>query len=247
MKHLLLIHGAWGGAWVYEETLSRLRELGHKATAIDLPGHGQNKASIPEVTMEAYVQTVVDAVEAIEGQVVLAGHSLAGAVVSQVAERIPHKIERLIYVAAILPKNGDSALGIMQSDAGGELLAQLEFSEDQTYVNVPKDVVKSVLLHDVKEPERLATFLPHFGMRQATEPFTSKASLTDADFGSVPKTYIRASIDKVLSPALQNEMIKNWSVDQVLTLESGHFPLLSVPKKLVTALHSAAMATTTHA
>jgi pimeloyl-ACP methyl ester carboxylesterase len=239
MKHLLLIHGAWGGAWEFEETLNGLRELGHKATAIDLPGHGQNEVSIPEVTMDAYVQTVVDAVEAIEGQVVLAGHSLGGAVVSQVAERIPHKIERLIYVAAILPKNGDSPLGMMQSDAGGQLLAHLEFSEDQTYVTVPKDAVKSVLLHDVKEPERLARFLPHFGMRQATEPFASKASLTEAAFGSVPKTYIRASIDKVLSPALQSEMIKNWSVDLVLTLESGHFPLMSVPQNLISALHDA--------
>lgn len=247
MKHLLLIHGAWGGAWEFEETLDGLRNLGHVATAIDLPGHGQNEASLADVTMEAYVQTVVDAVEAIDGEVLLAGHSLGGAVISQVAERIPHMIQRLVYVAAILPKNGDSALGLMQSDSAGELLPHLEFSRDQTYVTVPENAVKSFLLHDVKDPERLATFLPHFGMRQATEPFVSQASLTDAAFGTVPKTYIRASIDKVLSPALQDEMLKSWSVDQVLTLESGHFPLMSVPEKLVTALHEATNATAANA
>ena len=150
--------------------------------------------------MDAYVQAVVDAADAIEGPIVLVGHSLAGAAVSQVAERIPRKIERLIYVAALLPKNGDTPLGLMQSDVEGELLAQLQFSEDG-------------------------------------------ASLTDSAFGSVPKTYIRASIDKVLSPALQAEMLQNWDVEQVLTLTSGHFPFISTPENLAVALHEAASAT----
>lgn len=242
MSHLLLIHGAWGGTWVFDTTLGGLRRLGQQASAIDLPGHGQNPAPTSEVTMDAYVQAVVDAADAIEGPIVLVGHSLAGAVISQVAERIPRKIERLIYVAALLPKNGDTPLGLMQSDVDGELLAQLQFSEDGSYVTVPEQAVKDVLLHDVGNPEQLAALLPHFAMRQSTEPFGYEASLTDSAFGSVPKTYILASIDKVLSPALQAEMLQNWDVEQVLTLTSGHFPFISTPENLTVALHEAASA-----
>jgi pimeloyl-ACP methyl ester carboxylesterase len=242
MSHLLLIHGAWGGAWEFNNTLERLRKLGHQASAIDLPGHGQNAAAISEVTMDAYVQAVVDAADAIEGPIVLVGHSLAGAVVSQVAERIPRKIERLVYVAAILPKNGDTPLGLMQSDVDCELLAQLKFSDDASYVTVPEQAVKTVLLHDVADPKQIAALLPHFAMHQATEPFGYEANLTDSAFGSVPKTYIRTSIDKVLSPTLQGEMLKNWKVEQVLTLASGHFPLISIPEALTDALHEAATA-----
>jgi pimeloyl-ACP methyl ester carboxylesterase len=237
MNQLLLIHGAWGGAWEFSETLEGLRKLGHKASAIDLPGHGQFETPIAEVTMDAYVQTVIDAAEAIEGQIILVGHSLGGAIISQVAERIPHKIERLVYVAAILPKNGETPLGLMQSDDGGELLSMLDFSEDQSYVTVGTEAVKSVLLNDVSDPERLASFLPHFAMKQATEPFMYAAALTDEAFGSVPKTYVRASVDKVLSPALQSEMLQNWNVEQVFTLESGHFPLMSMPQSLTDVLH----------
>tara|TARA_R110002126_G_scaffold1402_4_gene7959 strand:+ start:1746 stop:2483 length:738 start_codon:yes stop_codon:yes gene_type:complete len=237
MSQLLLIHGAWGGAWEFSETVAGLRKLGHQANAIDLPGHGQFESPIAAISMDAYVQTVVDAAEAMEGPVVLVGHSLAGAIISQVAERIPHKIERLIYVAAFLPKNGDTPLGLMQSDAGGELLPLLEFSEDQSYVTVGPQAIKSVLLNDVSNPERLASLLPHFAMKQATAPFLYAASLSESAFGSVPKVYVRASMDKVLSPALQTEMLGNWNVERVFTLDSGHFPLVSIPQGLTDVIH----------
>lgn len=244
MSQILLVHGAWGGAWEFEETLQGLRQRGHQASAIDLPGHGQDHAPISEVTMNAYVDRVVTAVEALEGRIVLVGHSLGGAIISQVAERLSAKIERLVFVAAMLPKSGDTPLALMQSDEAGELLPKLIFSENQSYVTVTPEDVESVLLHDVREPERLATFKPHFSMKQATEPFMFAAELTPAAFGLVPKSYVRASLDKVLSPALQDRMLTNWEVDQVLTLESGHFPLMSVPERLTEAIDATAKAST---
>ncbi|MBV1859050.1 MAG: alpha/beta fold hydrolase [Nannocystaceae bacterium] len=246
MNHILLIHGAWGGAWEFEEILTGLRKRGHQASAVDLPGHGQFKAPIPEVTMGAYVQTVVGAAEAIDGQIILVGHSLGGAVISQVAERIPHKIGRLVYVAAVLPKNGETTLGIMQSDGAGELLSEVTFSEDQSFVTVGPEAVRNILLNDVTDPERLAKCLPHFVMKQASEPFLFAAALTDEAFGGVPKTYIRAALDKVFSPALQGEMLKNWQVEQVITLDSGHFPLVSNPQSLIDVLHETTRVSAPH-
>ena len=68
--------------------------------------------------------------------------------------------------------------------------------------------------------------------QQATEPFMAKVAVSEKSFGSVPKTYIRTSIDKVTSPALQDTMIANWEVETVLDIESGHFPAFSAPEKL---------------
>lgn len=236
MNHLLLIHGAWGGAWEFQDTIDGLARRGHAATAIDLPGHGQRPVPISAVSMDAYARRVIEAVDAIDGPVVLVGHSLGGAVIAEVAERIPTKIERLVFVAAILPRNGESALGLMQSDEAGALLPRVTFAEDQSYATLDTELVKDVLLHDVQETDRLARMLPHFAMKQATEPFVFAARVTPEAFGSVPKSYVRASQDRVMSPALQDRMISSWDVDQVLTLDAGHFPLMSIPEQLVEAL-----------
>lgn len=230
MKHILFIHGAWGGAWVFQDVIKSLTEQGHLARAIDLPGHGQNEAQIPEVTMQAYVDRVIEEARAIGEPVVLVGHSMSGAIISQVAEQIPNQIERLVYVTAFLPRNGETALGLMQSDEEGQLLARLMFSEDQSYVTVKTEDVESILLHDVKGAERVTALAQKLGIKQATEPFMAAVKLTDEAFGSVPKVYLRATLDKALSPALQERMISGWKVENVHTLDSGHFPMMSQPE-----------------
>jgi pimeloyl-ACP methyl ester carboxylesterase len=233
MKKLLFIHGAWGGAWEFEEFIDPLSQQGLRAHAIDLLGHGQNEAPISEVTMEAYVSQVIEAAQAIDGPIILVGHSLAGAIISQVGERIPEKIERLVYVAASLPKNGESVIDLMSSDSDGKLLPQLVFSKDNSIATVQLQDIKALLLHDVKEAERVTSLAPKFEIPQATEPFMATIQLTEEAFGSIPKSYIRATLDKVMSTALQDRMISNGEVEQVFTLESGHFPMMSIPDHFI--------------
>ena len=235
MSHYVLVHGAWEGSWSWENTARELENHGHTVTAIDLPGSIGNQQSIPHVTMESYIKTVTAAIEALGHNVILAGHSMAGAVISQVAEIIPDKIERLVYVAAFLLQDGDSVLEAMQRDPDGEYLPALCFSEDQSFATVSEHTIRTIAFHDVDETD-IAHALPLMAEKQATEPFTSKAALSERNFGAVPKTYIRTTIDKITSPALQDEMIKNWNVDTVHVLPSGHFPALSMPVELAGAM-----------
>ena len=236
MKNYILVHGAWGGAWEFADVVNLLSADGSKVTALDLPGHGENKQPLAAVTMASYVKTVVDAVKAQDEKVILVGHSLAGAVISQVAEEIPEKIDRLIFVAAVLPADGETPLGLMQSDEKGQLLPNVIFSEDQSYGEVTEETVRTVLLNDINDPSHLDRLVPHFLFKQSTEPFMAQAKLSEGKFGSVHKVYIRAGVDKVLTPALQDKMLESWNVDQVFTLESGHFPLNSIPEELVNVI-----------
>jgi pimeloyl-ACP methyl ester carboxylesterase len=230
MKQILFIHGAWGGAWVFQEVIKSLNEQGHQARAIDLPGHGNNEVPIPEITMQAYVDRVIEEARAIGEPIVLVGHSMSGAIISQVAERIPNQIECLVYVTAFLPRDGETALGLMQSDEDGQLLSRLVFSEDQSFVRVKTEDVKSLLLHDVKDAARVAGFAQKLDVRQATEPFMAVMNLTEEAFGSVPKVYLCTTLDKALSPALQGRMLSGWEVEQVYTMDTGHFPMMSQPE-----------------
>jgi pimeloyl-ACP methyl ester carboxylesterase len=233
MKNYLLVHGAWGAAWEFDKVSELLSNEGNNVIAIDLPGHGENKAKIADVTMNAYIQTVADVINELNENVILVGHSLAGAIISQVAEIMPEKIDRLIYIAAMLLKDGDSALGVMQNDAEGQLLPNTFFSEDGSYATISEETIRTVLLNDVNDDAYLDSIIPNFLFKQATEPFMAKARLSEERFGSVEKHYIKASIDKVISPAAQEKMLSNWQVDKVFNLKSGHFPLTSIPEKLV--------------
>ena len=79
MKNTILVHGAWDGSWEFSALIEHLSDDGAKVTALDLPGHGNNTLPVEQVTMQAYIQAVMTAVNAEQGQVILVGHSLAGA------------------------------------------------------------------------------------------------------------------------------------------------------------------------
>ena len=239
MKNYVLVHGAWGGAWEFKAVVNLLSADGSNVIAVDLPGHGDNKAPIAEVTMDAYAQKVTDVISDLSEKVILVGHSFAGSIISQVAEGIPQNIDRLIYVAASLPKTGDTVLDLMQSDEKGKLLPKIIFSEDQTFATLANEDIRDLLLHDVEDDERVERLIPKFSIKQSTQPFMAPAQLSGEKFGSIPKYYIRAALDKVMSLSLQDEMISNWKVEQVFTLKSGHFPLTSMPEPLVEVINKA--------
>jgi predicted alpha/beta hydrolase family esterase len=79
---------------------------------VDLPGRDDPAAAAsatPDDVIGAVVSAIIDASE----PVVLVGHSLAGAVIGHAAQRVPHLIDTLVYLAAFAPKPGTSALDVI--------------------------------------------------------------------------------------------------------------------------------------
>ncbi len=239
MSQFVLVHGAWEGGWSWENVTPLLERNGHQVITVELPGSFGNMKPVNEVTLDEYVKEIARAISSSSEKVVLVGHSLGGISISQIAERMPDRIDRLVYVAAFLLQDGTTALEAMQSDTKGELLPQLLFSEDKSYAEVPKIAWKKTAFNDV-QTETIDSVLPKLAERQATQPFVTAVQLSEERFGSVPKYIIRTSIDKVFSTDLQDRMIENWSTEEVVTLEAGHFPALSIPSELASVLHSMA-------
>ena len=79
-----------------------LEAAGHSVAAPDLPGHGDDATPISELSLERYGAFVAELASSYR-PFVLGGHSMAGAVISRVAEAVPDQIERLIYLTADLP------------------------------------------------------------------------------------------------------------------------------------------------
>ena len=93
-----LIHGGGGSAWDWHLVAPALREQGHGAVAVDLPGEDESAG------WEEYADAVVEAIGG-RGGVVVVGHSLGGFTAPLACVRIP--VDLLVLVAAMIPSPGE--------------------------------------------------------------------------------------------------------------------------------------------
>jgi pimeloyl-ACP methyl ester carboxylesterase len=96
-NNIVLVHGAWHGAWCWAGVISELDRLGDRGYAVDLPGHGQNHWDCSQVKLATYVDSVVKFIEERDlRDVLIAGHSLGGLTISGVTAKIQaHQALRL--------------------------------------------------------------------------------------------------------------------------------------------------------
>lgn len=53
MSTFILVHGSWHGAWNWHKVVPLLEKAGHKAIALDMPGHELDKTPLAEVTLQS--------------------------------------------------------------------------------------------------------------------------------------------------------------------------------------------------
>lgn len=232
-KTFVLIAGAWQGAWAWDEIKGQLEKAGQSVIVVELPAHGDDSTSPAQVSIDVYRDKVIAAMGKAKRPVTLVGHSMAGMVISAVAEKIPSQIEKLIYIAAYVPANGQSLLELATSDQQSLLPPALHPSEDGLTLDVAHDQITNIFVQDGSTRVK-QLLLRKFRVEPAI-PFTNQVMLTTGNFGSVNKYYIKTLQDHVIGPELQNRMIAAASITQVYSLDSGHSPSLSQPQA-VTAL-----------
>jgi len=111
MKPFVLVHGAWVGGWYLREIARVLRTAGYEVFTPTLTGLGErvhlgNRA----VGLDTHVQDIANVLFHEDlWEVTLVGHSYGGMVITGVAEAVPERIGHLIYLDALVPKNGQAA------------------------------------------------------------------------------------------------------------------------------------------
>jgi pimeloyl-ACP methyl ester carboxylesterase len=244
MARFLLIHGAMGGAWCWEPVLPGLHAAGHDAVAIDLPGHGEDTTPVSEITLYRYADAVCDALRAMEGPVVLTGHSMGGMVVTQAASQCPEKLSGLVYVAAFLPQPGQALIDIthLPEAAGDSVQANLVVDGDPPVAVMPAEAAPEALYHCCT-PEQVEWALPRRG-RQPVIPFTQPFVPGDdaAAFEALPRAYVTCLQDRAIRPAAQRLMYTAAGCDPVIEIDTDHSPWLSRTDELVAALDRIALA-----
>ena len=246
MKTFILIHGAWLNAGIWDRVAPLLNEGGHKVLTPDLPGNGRNTMLASEVKLKTYVDAIRALVSA-HDDVVLVGHSMAGIIVSSVAEAMPKNLLHLVYLAAFMLPDGASIVSFQeaqrllrtdqqQSSAAGR--GFLSFSQDKSYSTLNPELVPEKLCNTCSESD--AQRIVRHLAPQPTGPRHDPIHVTESEWGSVPRTYIKTLQDKAVSTELQSAMIAQFPGTPVFELDSDHSPFYSDCKELVRMLLSLA-------
>jgi pimeloyl-ACP methyl ester carboxylesterase len=213
---IVLVHGAWGGAFAWKEVDRLLTADGNTVYRPELTGQGERvNLARPDIGLSIHIQDVVNVIlwEDLH-DVVLVGHSYGGMVITGVADRIPDRIQRLIYLDAFLPESGESA-----NTAFGRLRQARPKAVDGYY---PPTWVKpgTPIPHDVPMPAK--TF---------EEPIVLA---NQAAARRIPSDYVMflpngTPLEKgVFYRFYQRAQARGWPV---MTLESDHNAHLSHPKQ----------------
>lgn len=230
MKTFILVHGSWHSAWNWHKVVPLLEKAGHKAIAPDLPGMGRDKTPILEVKMKTTVEKICELIDSVEGRVILVGHSKNGIMISQAAEYRPHKIEKLIYLAAYLIPDGKTQREYSLQDTEGVLKPYVTLYPELNAHTLQPEIYKEGLYHDCDDDitELAKILLSHEPVESGITPLR----LTEENFGSVPRYYIECTEDRAVTPFIQRKMYKETPCKKVYSMAASHSPFFSKPEEL---------------
>jgi len=221
----LLVHGAWGGAWCWDEVVKELDSRGALWRTVNLPS---SQIGIdPKSDLDVDENVVAEAANGVEGSAVLVGHSYAGAVITQAAPSV-NRLDSLFYIAATVPDIGQS-----HSDTARLVRVRTEMD---SAIHLDGDMLRLDI-----EPAALALYqesTPELRgwakSRLSTQTLASFRGARTATSVDVPSRYVLCRNDHALDPTLQDLVSKRC--DDVIEIESDHCPFLSHSVQLVDIL-----------
>jgi pimeloyl-ACP methyl ester carboxylesterase len=236
-KHFVLIHGMSHGAWCWEQLEPLLRRDGHRTLAVDLPGHGRRAHERAHASVAGYARAVADAMTlAGAHDAILVGHSMAGVVIPKVAELVPSRIARLVFLAAVVLPNGGSSLAAQFPGALRELFlgharsggGVVQYGATLEWARWMNDLPQG----DPRTTGALTRLTP-----QPLRPWLERVDLSRFYAMRVPRTYIRCLQDKAVTPDRATLYASRLGVEPI-DLDTAHNPMLSNPEALAKILES---------
>lgn len=219
---VVLVHGAWADGSSWARVIPILQSGGFDVAAVQLP-----LSSLADD-----VSVVKRAIALASGNVVLAGHSYGGAVITEAGA--DPKVTALVYVAAIAPDVGESMAALFSSVPPTPILKHVAAGADG-FMRLTAEGVESALAQDIPAAEARVVFA-------VQGPFAAEnfgAAISTAAWKDKPSRYVLSSEDRSLSPALQEKMAARMRA-KVTSLPSGHLSLLSRPKEVAAEIIAAA-------
>ena len=229
MSTFVLVHGAWHGSWCWKRVRRALQSRGHEVFTPTLTGLADRIHLLsPQVDLETHITDVTNLIRWEElAEVVLCGHSYAGAVISGVADRVSDRIGALVYLDAFVLENGQSHDDVVPAEVrNAESEAARQVGEGWKIPPIWTEAM-NVNARDRDWVNRQCTMQP-------LATFQQPIHLTGAINRIENVTFILANgWASPFLPFYEQAKAKGW---KTLTISSGHDVMLDQPEELAEEL-----------
>lgn len=227
MRSFLLIHGAWHGGWCWGPLQQQLTAAGLQSIAIELPGN------LPGRFLGEDAAIAFEALQELEGDVIVVGHSLAGLLAPFVASH--PRVCGLVMVAALFPEFDVSAAEQRDRDPGiytdAYRAAPIIRHEDGSTEVDPQTAID--LMFNTCEPE-LASWAAGQLRVQHWEVFGEPSPVWD--WPDLPTLVVGCAQDQLTAPRPMREAASRIPGAEYVELDSDHSPMLSATRDLAELL-----------
>jgi len=221
--NIILVHGAWADGSSWAKVIPLLAKAGKAATAVQLP----------LTSFDADVAAVRRAIALAEGDVVLVGHSYAGAVIGEAGN--DPKVKRLVYVDAFAPDAGESAGSLFAQFKSAPLSAELR-PDAEGFLKITREGVFTLFAQDLDDAER--------ALVHATQGPINGAALggvlTQAAWRSRPTFYLVGDRDQAILRVEQERMAARMNAT-TRHVDTSHVPMLAKPEAVASLILEAAI------
>ena len=227
-----LVHGAYHGGWCWKDVATRLRALGHTVYTPTLTGLGERAHLIScNPSMDTFIEDVMQVIRYEElHDVILVGHSFAGAVITGVADRMGERLRRLVYLDAMILKSGECAV---DTSPPGHIDRYRERAyEVDGVLCVPSNGPEYLGITDPAQAAWLMGLLTPQPFRTYLDRLELKNPLGNGVLG----TYIAASNPVFATTVRSREIARSMPGWDFLEIPTGHNAMTTMPRELTEML-----------
>ena len=222
---IVFIHGAGLNSSIWNDVI---KEINIPSLAIDFPNKKTDVKEVDILTFDDYVSAATNQINNWEkDRFIIVAHSIGACVGLKVANYFKTELKAFVAVSSVIPKNGNSFISSLPFPQKLIMPIILRLFGAKP----PQKSIESELCNDLTAEQTL----------KIVNEFTpeSKALYMTKIHFNLPDTrrlYIKLKNDKSMQSTLQDKMAKNLNANKVITIDSGHLPMLSKAKPLARIL-----------
>ncbi len=229
-RNFVLVHGGFHGGWCWSQVAARLRSRGHTVVTPTQTGCGERSHLLSKsITLDTFVDDIANVIKWEDlDHVVLVGHSFGGNSISGVADRMPERIDLLVYLDAIILENGQTMFGLLGKDV---VEARMRATQASGGLGIAPPPPGTFGIRDAQQAEFVRARLTSHPLGT----YTSALNLAHEVTNGVPAVYVLCTDPVFDGLQATRDWVKTNGMKTV-EIKTGHDAMITAPDLLADLL-----------